>query len=215
MTALKALALLSLFALAACGRPLAPGELALANDIFGPDLDTSAVRVKSGFRGAPEIAEKPLPPRKKIKPRPGVCDRVSPTPPEGPPPAWALYNTVHFSKEYYRNDHAPGWPEQVLLPQSLIMAHELVHVWQWQNRRNTGYRPAKAGLEAVFNADPYFYVPQTDEGFLKFGYEQQASLVEDYMCYGLFDPENPRRATIRVILEPFFRMDRLDQVLAR
>ncbi len=208
---------LSLVVLAACtGRPMSTGERTLAADIFGPSLDTNQVRVKRGFQGAPPEGDgKPLPERKKIEIRPGVCDRVSPTPPEGPPPAWALYNTVHFSREWYRDDTAPGWPEQILLPQTLIMAHELVHVWQWQNRRLTGYRPAKAGLESVFNKDPYFYVPAEGEGFLKYGFEQQATLLEDYLCYAIFDPANARRSKIRAILAPHYRVDRIDAALAR
>ena len=148
-------------------------------------------------------------------PRPGLCDRVAPTPREGPPPGWALYNTVHFSREFYRDDVLPGWPSQILLPQALIMLHEMVHVWQWQNRAVTGYRPVKAGLESVLNMDPYFYVPEAGAGFLEYGFEQQASLLEDYFCYGLFDPENPRRAELRGILAPYFRMDRIDAVLER
>lgn len=210
------LALTVLFVLSACaGRPLAEGERALAQDIFYEDLDLDRVRVKSGFRGAPASEDAPLPEVQQIAPRPGVCDRVAPSAPQGPPPGWALYNTIHFSKEWYREDVAPGWPGTVLLPQTLIMAHELVHVWQWQNRDRTGYRPAKAGLESVFNLDPYFYVPDESAGLLEYGFEQQAALLEDYMCYGLFDAANPRRAKLRVILAPYFNMDAFDTALAR
>ena len=214
---MRYLCLFALLMLAACsGRPLSTGERNLAADFFGDSLDAGKVRVKSGFRGAPPVQDPPLP--EKIEPietRPGICDRTGPSAPEGPPPAWALYNTVHFAKDYYRTDLAPGWPDQILIPQSFIFTHELLHVWQWQNRKLTGYRPAKAGLESVFNLDPYFYVPAEGEGFLKYGFEQQASLMEDYMCYGLFDPANPRRAKIRTILEPYFPMNRVDAVLSR
>ncbi|MEL7114654.1 MAG: hypothetical protein AAGP08_03545 [Pseudomonadota bacterium] len=187
----------------------------MAEVIFGDSLDADQVRVKSGFRGAPPVTDPPLPAKRAVEPRPGACDRTAPTPREGPPPAWALYNTVHFSKDFYRNDHAPGWPGDILLPQSFIMAHELVHVWQWQNRATTGYRPVKAGLESVLNMDPYFYVPDEGAGFLEYGFEQQASLLEDYMCYAVFDPANPRRAKTRTILAPYFEMDRFDVALAR
>ena len=215
---MRFLILMAFLGLAACsGRPLAEGERALAADFFGPGLDVEKVRVKSGFRGAPSTKDTSTPPDqiKPIKIRPGICDRTAPSAPEGPPPGWALYNTIHFSREYYRADTAPGWPDKVLIPQTFIMAHELVHVWQWQNRHLTGYRPAKAGLESVFNIDPYFYVPQDGDGFLKYGFEQQASLLEDYLCYGLFDPENQRRAKIRAILSPYFQMDRIDAALKR
>jgi hypothetical protein len=202
--------------LAGCSRPLAPGERALADDIFGPSLDVDRVRVGQGFGPLPKLQSLPdLPEVKKIKTRPGICDRTAPSPPDGPPPAWAIYNKVYFSGEFYRADTTPDWPGRVLIPQVLILAHELVHVWQWQNRGHTGYRPAKAGLESLLNRDPYFYVPGEDAGFLEYGFEQQATMVEDYLCYGLFDPANPRRAKLRAILAPHFRVDRIDAVLAR
>lgn len=210
-------ALAALLLLTACGRPLAPGEAQLARDFFGDGLNLQEVRVKRGLVGGGAVAKDPPLPETAgpIEPRPGVCDRVAPSAPSGPPPGWALYNTVHFSEEYYRSDTAPDWPNRVLLPQVFVLAHELVHVWQWQNRKRTGYRPAKAVLEAVANLDPYFYVPEEGGGFLDYGYEQQASLLEDYLCYGIFDPENPRRAEIRGILAPYFPVDRIDEVLAQ
>ncbi|MCG6903244.1 MAG: hypothetical protein LJE68_11240 [Rhodobacter sp.] len=194
---------------------MAPGERAFVADLFGSSLDAEQVRVVSGFRLFEPATTAPLPPKSgKIDPRPGVCDRINPDPPVDPPPAWALYNQVHLVAEFYRPDTVPGWPDQVLLPEALIMAHELVHVWQWQNRKRTGYRPAKAGLESFLNRDPYFYVPDEGAGFLEYGFEQQASLLEDYMCYGIFDPKNPRRTKLRKILEPYFRVDRIDEVFA-
>lgn len=195
---------------------MAEGERAFARDFFGGGLKTENIRVAAGFGVAPSSELRPLPPESRtIKPQPGLCDRVAPSGPDGPPPAWALYNTVHVTREYYREDTLPGWPDKILLPQALILAHELVHVWQWQNRGRTGYRPAKAGLESLLNLDPYFYVPDADAGFLEYGFEQQASLVEDYFCYGLFDTENPRRAQLRKILAPYFRVTRIDALLAR
>jgi len=209
--------LIILTVLAACsGRPLAPGEVAFAQDLFGDDLDVDKIRLSAGFGVGTRPATKPLPPRQSaIAQRPGICDRVTPTGPTGPPPAWTLYQNVHFAREFYREDVLPGWPEQLLLPHSLLMAHELVHVWQWQNRGRTGYRPAKAGLESFLNLDPYFYVPDEGGNFLEYGFEQQAALLEDYLCYGMFDQKNPRRAKLRAILAPHFQVDRIDEVLAQ
>jgi len=209
--------MLALLVLSACGRPLATGERALAKDLFGDWINVDRVRVASGFRPAlPKQAVEPLPDKvKKTELRPGVCDRVNPDPPVGPPPAWALYNQVHLVAEFYRPDTLPGYPGQILLPEALIMAHELVHVWQWQNRKRTGYRPGRAALESLTNRDPYFYVPDEGAGFLEYGYEQQASLVEDYLCYGIFDPQNQRRAKLRAILAPYFQVDGIDRVLAQ
>lgn len=213
----RLLVCLALVALAACSRPLAEGERAFARDVFGDSLDVDRARVAQGFGVLPATkVQKPLPESGgRIEPRPGVCDRTEPGQEAGPPPAFAIRNTVHLMSEWYRADTMPGWPDAVLLPQALIMVHELVHVWQWQNRRVTGYRPGLAALESLVNADPYFYVPEDGLEFLRYGYEQQATLLEDYLCYLLFDPGAPRRAELREILAPVFRVGRLDAITAR
>ena len=204
-------------ALAGCSRPLAEGERAFARDVFGESFDVERARVAQGFGVLPASTQaRPLPESSgRIEPRPGVCDRTQPGREPGPPPAFAIGNTVHVMSEWYRPDTLPGWPGAVLLPQALLMARELAHVWQWQNRRVNGYRPGRALLESFVRADPYFYRPGDGAGFLKYGYEQQATLIEDYLCYLLFDPTAPRRAELHGILAPVFPVDRLDRALDR
>lgn len=204
-------------ALSACSRPLTPNERRFADDVIGPTLNKDAVRVSQGFGFAP-------PPRTPAEPvnahpvgseiHPGFCDRTAPQAPSGPPPAWAVYNRISLTAPIYQPDTATDWPHVAQFPQALIMAHEMVHVWQWQNRGRTGYRPMRAALESVLNMDPYFYVPDSESGLLNYGFEQQAALLEDYMCYALYDPKNPRRAALRPILTPYFPLDRLDAALA-
>ncbi len=211
---------LLLVLVAACSRPMAEGERAFARDLFGETLDHRRARVAIGLGLRPPPRPKPAAPVKAVaKPiprRPGACDRVAPnTGPPAPPPAFALYNRVHVMPEWYRDDMMAGWPNRVAVPESLIFAHELVHVWQWQNRARTGYRPALAGLESLLRGDPYFYAPAGNDGYLAFGFEQQAALVEDYMCYLIFDPEAPRRAELRQILRQVFTVDRLDAAARR
>ncbi|WP_172298826.1 hypothetical protein [Pseudoruegeria sp. HB172150] len=199
--------LVLLLALAGCSsRPMAPGERAFAEDMFGGTLDVDRVRVTTGPGRPPPSAARIAPERlKEIEIRPGLCDRVAPDPGRSePPPAFALYDRVHLMPDFYRPDMMAGWPEAVHGPQTLVFAHELVHVWQWQNRGRTGYHPVRAALESIVNGDPYFYVPAPGEGFLKYGFEQQAALIEDYMCYLIVDPENPRREEIRKIISPYF-----------
>ncbi len=209
--------LLLLLALAACTRPLAPGEKALAEDMFGPTIDTSRIRVTEGLGLKPLPRPKPLPPTGgKIERRPGLCDRTAPdTGPPEPPPAFAVYDRIHMMPEFYHAEIMPGWPKRLRIPEVLIFSHELVHVWQWQNRKRTGYFPARAALESLTNKDPYFYVPDNESQFLAYGFEQQAALFEDYMCYLIFDPEAPRRAEIRKILAPYFTLDRLETAMGR
>jgi hypothetical protein len=209
---------LALF-LAACARPLTENERRFAADIIGPALDTSSVRIARGFTPLPPAAAAPdrddLYPVVDENTVTGLCERSAPQPRSGPPPGWVLWNRVYFSREFYRVDLAPDWPRAARFPQALVLAHELVHVWQWQQRRITGYRPARGALESVMNMDPYFYVPGPDATFLKFGYEQQAALLEDYLCHALYDPAAPRRAELRPLLAPYFPLDRLDRALGR
>ena len=212
------LALAVVLALGGCSRALTPNERAFAADILGPGLDVEKVRVAHGMG----LAVPPAKPKRAPKllpvdspPHEGFCDRTAPTPASGPPPAWALYNRVHLVAELYQPDLAVGWPKYALFPEALVMAHELVHVWQWQNRKRTGYRPVRAALESLVNIDPYFYASSQRAGFLDYGYEQQAALLEDYLCYALYDPANKRRGELREILSPHFPLGRLDAALAR
>ena len=206
-------------ALAACTRPLTQNERRFAADVVGPTLDADKARIARGFAPLPEAPAVPdtsdLYPVNVENRIEGLCDRAAPEPRSGPPPGWTLWNGVHMSREFYRADLAAEWPRAARFPQALVLAHELVHVWQWQHRRVTGYRPARAALENMLNMDPYFYTPNGDATFLKFGFEQQAALMEDYVCYALYDPAAPRRAELRPLLAPYFPIGRLDAALAR
>jgi len=207
---------IAILAATGCSRGLSPGEQALARNIFGDDLQLDKVRVISGFGLAPLPDARPAETAPAtLGPRPGVCDRNAPTPRTGPPPAMALFQQINFSGQYYSPDTAPRWPAGVQLPQALLMAHELTHVWQWQNRTRTGYWPGRAALENVLNTDPYFYSPAAGTTFFGFGYEQQAALVEDYLCFVLFDPTAPRRGEVHDILAPVFPIHTLDAALGR
>lgn len=216
--ALAALCLGLMASLAACARPLTENERRFASDVIGPSLDVDKVRIARGFTPLPAASKVrdrsdlyPIIPENQIT---GLCERSAPEPRTGPPPGWALWNRVHFSREFYRDDIALDWPNAARFPQALVLAHELIHVWQWQHRRTTGYRPTRAALESMMNMDPYFYEPDPEATFLKFGYEQQAALMEDYLCHALYDPAAPRRAELRPLLAPYFPLDRIDAALS-
>ncbi len=150
----------------------------------------------------------------------GICTRV-PSPREGGfqwPAGLVLWNQVFLKRDFYREDMMEGWPPQAVpLPQALLMAHELVHVWQWQNRARTDYDPASSGSESVRSLDPYWYVPEADRAFLTYGFEQQAAMIEDYVCYTMFAPPHapPRRAELRALINPVLPLDSFDARLGR
>lgn len=205
----------------ACARGLGPGEADFADALFGASLDRESIVVQAGAGlhpppedPLPEVAEQ-APPAPSQLPE-GVCTRL-PSPREGFqwPAGVVFWNRVVLKRDFYRADMFEGWPRAVPMPHALLMAHELVHVWQWQNRARTGYDPATSGSESLHSRDPYWYVPEGNREFLTFGYEQQAAMIEDYVCYTMFEPQAARRAELRALIDPVLPLEDFDNRLGR
>jgi len=209
---MRALALLLLGLLAACGRPLTEAERALSAGIFGDTVDPAPVRVAAGFGLLPPPETVPEAART-VPLRPDPCARTAPQTERARefPPAFAVRDSIFLRRrDIYASETVPGWPDLARVPHVFILAHELVHVWQWQNREVTGYRPARAFAEGLRIVDPYFYRVTEERAFLQYGYEQQAAILEDWLCYALFDPGDPKRAMLERILAPHFPLGRAD-----
>lgn len=208
--------LLALFLVAACARPLSTAETEFANALFGDTLDTKAVKVHAGLGLTPlPRARPPVASGAATQAVPAnFCTRTPQPRRLQLPAAFVLYNSVFIRHRYYAADTFQGWPEQVPLPQALLMAHELVHVWQWQNRDLTAYRPATSAAESVAQDDPYYWQAQ-DHAFLSYGYEQQAAIIEDYVCNRLFAPHSPKLRELEAILHPVIPLRRFEDALAR
>jgi hypothetical protein len=204
--------LLCLPILAACTRGLTPAEEAFAKDLFGPTIDTSRVQITQGLGLIPLYRTVP----REVTLVEGTDKACVRTPqPRGaqPPQAFAYRNRLHFETGLYSSDMIIDWPDKLRFPQALVLAHELTHVWQWQNRARTGYSPGRAAAESWQLADPYF--SNEDAAFFAFGFEQQAAIVEDYVCFAFANPDHPRRAELREVLAPVLPIDRFDAVLGR
>lgn len=205
------LALLALLAVSACARPLTPTETMVAKSLFGPSLDTSRVTVTAG------IGALPLPqPRRAAGPGMSeareapddICVRKRSTRRHWTwPAAFVLREEVFFSYDFYLADTFAGFPESVPYPTALIMAHELVHVWQWQNRAETGYTVQGSAGETLESVDPYWFTVDRNAEFLKYGYEQQGAIVQDFVCYALFDAEDPELDELAALLRPVLPVD--------
>ena len=204
-----ALLALALALLAACARPLTPNEMAAAEGIFGDTLDAQAVRISAGIGVLPLPRERAADRAgEAVAPPPGLCERKRSTRRYYDwPAAFVLENTVYFSFKYYVADAFRGLPESAPYPASVLLAHELVHVWQWQNRARTGYSAQAAGGETFEKVDPYWFDPAEAAEFLSYGYEQQGALVQDFVCYALFDRDDPRLGEIAAILRPVLPVD--------
>jgi len=192
--------LLILLLLAACGRPLSEGERALASSLFGEELDPKPVSV------APFKALETLTQRRPPRPRLTCREKI------WPPPqvqhgkvktftaAFVLQNKINIAAPLYAPDYLAGYPDRISLPAAMLIAHEMTHVWQWQNRAETGYSPMKALNEHGVTEDPYLFDADVSRAFLDYGYEQQGAIVEEFVCCQTLDPNGARTQRLRAML---------------
>ncbi|MEP2641927.1 hypothetical protein [Roseobacter sp.] len=191
-------ALVLLLALTACGRPLTPTEAAFARAIHGDTLDVTRVRLVDGAPTRAVTFQR--------APRPRTTCRERIIPPQtnevvtSKPAAVAVWNHVLFDKDWYLDDYLPEYPDQIGLVAAMLFAHEMVHVWQWQNRRDTGYSPLRAAFEHRGARDPYLFDLNAEPQFNDFGYEQQGAIMEEFVCCRALDPTAPRTARLHALI---------------
>ena len=193
--------------LAACGRPLTPAEKSFAIQLHGTSIDTTRIRAIHGAPLGAVTFERPK------RPRVACRERILPEPETEiitvSPAAMVLHNKVFFARDWYLADYLQGYPEKLDLLSAMLFAHEMTHVWQWQNREVTGYSPLKAAREHNYSEDPYLYDIETKTRFLDYAYEQQASIVEEYVCCAALDPEGSRTKRLEALLRGTFPVDRM------
>lgn len=199
------LCLVLLLILAACGRPLTEAERAFMTGVQ-PGLETGHIRIVEapfvGLRGH----ERPVRPR-------STCRELILPPPEGPTvvaraAGMTGFRRVWVNPDYYLDDYLEGYPDELRLLAAMFFAHEMTHVWQWQQRAVTGYHPLRGASEHWVSDDPYLFdVPENTPDFLDYGYEQQASLVEEYICCRALDPEGARTERLERILQPYLAFE--------
>ncbi|MGD9864608.1 MAG: hypothetical protein AB7S99_15490 [Pseudodonghicola sp.] len=194
-------AVLTLLALAGCGRRLTETEVAFAQTIQGGAMDLDRVRV---VRGAP-VGSVTF----RRKPRPRLTCRERIVPPEtgelvtAKPAAVTLFNRILFTRDWYLPDYVPEYPRRLYLTEAMLLAHEMTHVWQWQNRARTGYSPLRAAAEHRAE-DPYLFDLTGAPDFLGFGYEQQGAIVEEYVCCRALAPQGARTRRLHKMLSGAF-----------
>ena len=191
-------ALLLCLLLVACGRPLTQNERAFLSTIHGNTLNMDAVRLHDG---APTRS---VTFRRKARPRTTCRELILPPAEEAivttKPAAVALFNTILFDEDWYLDDYLPDYPDTLGLVAAMLLAHELTHIWQWQNRRTTGYNPLRAALEHGGGADPYLFDIETLPRFNDFAYEQQGSIVEEFVCCRALDPTAERTQRLHALI---------------
>lgn len=185
--------------LAGCGRPLTETEAAFAQTLLGDELNIERVRL---VKGAP-VGSVTF--RRKARPRITCRERILPPPRDeivtAKPAAVTLFNTVFFTKNWYAENYADGYPQRLFLTDAMLLSHELTHVWQWQNRKKTGYSPLRAAAEHGNSDDPYLFELTGAPDFLDYGYEQQGAIVEEYVCCRALDPTASRTQRLHDMLK--------------
>lgn len=170
----------------------------MATRLFGDSLDTSRVRIaQNGLIGTiqRQVA---------VRPRTTCRERIAP-PPSGPVintrvAGMVLGNRINIRPDLFLQDYAQTQTGRMNLLAAMFLAHELTHVWQWQNRQITGYSPLRVSGEHFVVDDPYLFEIDVNRRFLDYGYEQQASLVEEYVCCTALDPDGARTDRLRSLL---------------
>ena len=200
--ALRAVPVALLCLLAACGRPMTQTEIAFSQGLHGDTLDTGCVRlVRGALVGSVTFMRKP-------RPRETCRERILPPAKEEmvtvSPAAVALFKRIFFTHDWYLDDYLTGYPDQLHIVEAMLLAHELTHAWQWQNREVTGYHPLRAAAEHQSSDDPYLFDVETSADFLSYGYEQQGTIVEEYVCCRALAPEAPRTERLHGMLARVF-----------
>ncbi|MEP4198884.1 MAG: hypothetical protein ABJL99_24940 [Aliishimia sp.] len=182
-------------------------EKAFAATLHGPGLDTSRVRL---VNGAPTRA---VTFRRKPRPRTTCRENILPPATEkivtAKPAAVALFNRVLFDKDWYLDNYLPKYPDEIGLIATMLFAHELTHIWQWQNRKLTGYHPLKAASEHGSGTDPYLFDLSNTPKFLDYGYEQQGAIVEEFICCRALDPTGARTKRLHQMITEVMPMAEL------
>ncbi|MEM9550663.1 MAG: hypothetical protein AAGA05_05785 [Pseudomonadota bacterium] len=204
---IRILLCLLLVAAVSCGRPLTESEAAFISKIHGDDLDVDRVRLVRGALVGSVTFKRKARPRVACRERilPPLKDEIVTT----RPAAVALFNRVFFTHDWYIEDYTPEYPERLHLVEAMLLAHEMTHVWQWQNRSRTGYSPLKAAAEHGTVDDPYLFDLNDERDFLRFGYEQQGAIVEEYVCCRALAPDAPRTQRLHTMLAAAFPVSRL------
>ena len=201
--------LLALFLLAACGRPLTEAEQVFMAELAGPAFDPAPVRITQNPLIGLTTRSYPARPRSTCR------ERIFP-PPQGDTATGrtagiVFFNRLHLREDYALPDYIAREDGAVNLLAQMFFVHEMTHIWQWQNRARTGYHPARAFAEHARLEDPYLFEAEAELPFLDYGYEQQASLVEEYVCCRTLDPEGARTQRLERLISQAMDLSPISQ----
>lgn len=196
-----------------CGRPLSTAERAFAAAIHGEQIDTNRIRLHNGALIGKVTFWRPARPRLACRERifpPVKAQKVTVS-----AAAVSVFNHVYFRRSLFLKDFMQEYPDKMYLLDAMLFAHEMTHVWQWQNRAITKYHPLKGAAEHSPGGDPYLFDLSTKTNFLDYGYEQQGGIVEEYVCCRTLAPKAARTKRLHDLLRRTFPVTDLDQKLSK
>lgn len=191
-----------LLCLAACtSRPLSDAERNFLQTFHGDQVDMDAVRVTQGSITSAIQADIPERPR-------NTCREKLYPPRSGPQtlifPGLTVGSVMFYTEPFWSEDYLKGYPDALPLRDAMRLAHEMTHVWQWQARSRTKYHPFKALREHIAEDDPYLVDFDPDRPFLSYGWEQQGTLTEEFVCCRALDPTGAKTQALYQMLSREF-----------
>ncbi|WP_422375004.1 hypothetical protein [Roseibium sp.] len=129
------------------------------------------------------------------------------------PEALVIHNRIYYKSGSYRADFAEGFPTRVRVDELGLLAHEIMHVWQYQNRDRTGFTLLAVAMEHVRFRDPYAYTIVPGKRFLSYRFEQQGKMVQDYVVLSYSQPNSAKLKSLRNLLSEEFDLKVLNETL--
>ncbi len=127
--------------------------------------------------------------------------------------AMVIKNNIYYKSDAYKADLAAGFPTNVFVDDLDLLGHEIMHVWQYQNRDRTGYSLLAVALEHIRYSDPYDYHIVPGKKFLDYRFEQQGRIVQDYVRYSFTAPGSAELQALRRLLSQEFDLKAFNETL--
>lgn len=176
--------------ISACSRPMTDGEITYGSQIITRDLNTDLVRFSGQESEAIRSATKQLDAEAEqlssdARANSSTEELRSVLPSLFGADAMTIGNVIYYDKSVYSSDFSTS----SYASDRWLMAHELTHVWHWQNRATTGYTFTKVVSEHLeFGENVYDYALVVGKKFSEYRFEQQGEIVE---CYAMLRQVEP------------------------
>ncbi|MCK7610656.1 hypothetical protein [Roseibium sediminicola] len=129
------------------------------------------------------------------------------------PEALVIHNRIYYKTGSYKADFAEGFPTRVNVDDLDLLAHEIMHVWQYQNRERTGFSLLAIAMENIRYRDPYAYTIVPGKRFLSYRFEQQGKMAQDYVRLSYIQPNSAKLKKLRKLLSEEFDLKIFNETL--